>query len=133
MSAEHIPEGQPGRKRAVVLIVEDERSIASFVAQAVDDAGQVPMVATNGNDALELVHEQWPDLVLTDLMMPRRGGASLVRALRLEAGARSLPMPPVILMTAASPIYAEAIRADALLRKPFDLTELDAVLRLFLG
>jgi len=117
----------------VVLVVEDERPIASFVAEAVIDAGHRAVVATNDSDALELVRDWWPDLVLTDLMMPLLDESRLVRTLRHEAAARGKPMPPVILMTAVSPLYAAPVRADALLRKPFDLTELDDVLNRFLG
>jgi len=117
----------------VVLVVEDERAIAGFVAEVVADAGYLPMVAANGNEALKQAREQWPDLVLTDLMMPHLDGAGLVRALRLEATARGVSMPPVVLMTTASPPNAQAAGADAFLRKPFHLTELEALLRCYLG
>ena len=134
MSAEHTrAEEGADRPGVVVLIVEDERAISSFVAGAVDDAGYLPVVARNGQEALERARERWPALVLTDLMMPHLDGVGLVRALRLEAATRGDPAPPVILMTAASPSHAQAASADALLRKPFDLTELDALLRRFLG
>jgi DNA-binding response OmpR family regulator len=115
------------------LIVEDEPVIAGVVAEAVDDAGYQPVVTTNGNDALKQASEKWPDLVLTDLMMPHLDGIGLVHALRREAAARALSMPPVILMTAASPIYGQGAEADVLLRKPFDLVELDALLQRYLG
>jgi DNA-binding response OmpR family regulator len=117
----------------VVLVVEDERSIASFVAEAVGDAGHRAVLMRNGREALEWAREHWPDLVVTDLMMPHIDGASLVLALKVEAVSHSRAMPPVILMTTASPSYARAVGADALLRKPFDLAEFDALLRRFLG
>jgi DNA-binding response OmpR family regulator len=66
-------------------------------------------------------------------MMPHLDGAGLVRALRAEAAARGLAMPPIILMTAAHTTHAREVDADALLRKPFSLVELDALLRRFLG
>jgi DNA-binding response OmpR family regulator len=133
MSAEQPRSEKTGTARTIVLIIEDERSIASFVAEVVDDAGYLPVVAMNGLEALERAREHWPNLVITDLMMPRLDGAGVVRALRLEAATRSYAMPPVILMTAADLHYARATGADALLRKPFDLTDLDALLHRFLG
>ncbi len=117
----------------MVLIVEDESAIAAVVAEVVDDAGYQPLVTTNGNEGLKQAREQWPDLVLTDLMMPQLTGAGMVRALRGEAAARNVSMPPVILMTSASPTLAREAGADVVLRKPFDLSELDALLHRYLG
>lgn len=116
---------------AIVLIVEDERSIASFVAETIAEMGYTPLVATHGQQALELARKQWPVLVITDLMMPRMGGAALIAALRDTAAAQGRPAPPILLVTAASGVHARAAGADAILRKPFNLIELEAaVLRL---
>ena len=117
---------------AVVLIAEDERSIASLIAEVVAQAGYTPLVATNGRQALELAREQWPALVITDLMMPHLDGAALTATLRAEAATRGEEAPPIVLMTAANPQYARATGADAVLRKPFNLAELEALLRRFL-
>lgn len=64
-------------------------------------------------------------------MLPYLDGAGLIAELRAAAAGR--PMPPVILMTAAGMHYARTAGADAILHKPFDLTELDALLQQFLG
>jgi len=116
-----------------VLIVEDESVIATVVAEAVGDAGFRPMVTANGYEALQQAREQWPDLVVTDLMMPHLSGAGVTMALRQEAVARALTMPPVIVMTAANARYAQEAGADVVLQKPFDLSELDALLHRYLG
>ncbi len=116
----------------IVLIAEDERSIASLVAEVVTQAGYTPLVATNGRQALDLACEQWPALVITDLMMPHLDGVALTAALRAEAAARGEEAPSIVLMTAANPQYARAAGADAVLRKPFNLAELEALLRRFL-
>lgn len=129
--------GEQGEARdtatVLVLIAEDERSIAGFVAETVADAGYVPVVAANGREALERAQEQWPALVVTDLMMPQLDGAGLIQALRGLAAQSGGAMPPVILTTAASPSYAHEAGADAVLRKPFNLDDLEALLRRFLG
>jgi len=116
----------------VVLIAEDERAIASLVTEVVAQAGYTPLVATNGRQALDLAREQWPALVITDLMMPYLDGAALTAALRAEAATRGVAAPPIILMTAASLQYARAAGTDAVLRKPFNLAELEALLLRFL-
>ena len=125
--------GGAGGAPLPVLVVEDERSIAGLVAEAVEAAGYLPVVAANGQEGLERARERWPALVVTDMMMPLLDGAGLARALRAEAAARGHAMPPIVVMTASHPSYATRVGADALLRKPFDLDELAGLLRRFLG
>lgn len=124
--------GNPDEPTVLVLVVEDERSIAGFVAEVVEEAGYTPVVATNGHEALEKARERWPALVVTDLMMPHLDGAGLIQALKKEATAGQRAVPPIILMTAASTAYAGRVDADALLRKPFNLDELEELLHRFL-
>jgi len=132
--AEPVAAAAEGRPSApiVVLIAEDERSIAALVAEIVAEAGYLPLVATHGCQALDLARERWPALVITDLMMPHLDGAGLIAALRTEAAARGSAAPPIVLMTAASLRFARAAEADVILRKPFNIVELEALLRLFL-
>ena len=116
----------------LVLIAEDEEPIAEVVATVVEDAGYRPLLAAHGREALELARAQQPALLITDLMMPHLSGAELIAALRSDAAASGRAPLPVILMTAAGPAQARAAGADAVLRKPFELLELDALLRRFL-
>ena len=117
---------------ALVLIAEDEEPIAEMIAYVVEDAGHTPLIAAHGRQALDLARAQWPALVITDLMLPYLSGAELIAALRAEAALDERPVPPAILITAASLDRARVAAADVVLRKPFDLTELDALLRRFL-
>ena len=117
----------------LVLIAEDEESIAEVVEMLVAEAGYGTVVARDGRQALALARERWPALLITDMMMPHLDGIDLIAALRAEAADSRRTTPPAILMTAASIPYARAAHADALLRKPFDLEELEGLLRRFLG
>jgi DNA-binding response OmpR family regulator len=114
----------------VVLIAEDEEPIAEALAYVVQDAGYRAVVAVDGKAALELAHAHRPDLIITDLMMPLMGGEEFIRALRETW--QGTP-PPVVLMTAAGPRYAEAAGSDALLLKPFELKEVEELLCRFLA
>ena len=107
---------------AVVLIAEDEEPVAETVAYVVEDAGYTPLVATHGQQAL----------LVTDLMLPYLSGADLIAALRAEAATCGQIPPPTILITAASLSQARAAGADVVLRKPFHLAELEALLHRFL-
>ena len=118
---------------AVVLIVDDDRPIADFVAAVVAEAGYTPLVATRGAQALEMAQERWPALLITDLMLPFMTGGALIAALRAAAAAAGRTAPPVVLITAASPRLVQAAGAEVVLRKPFDLADLEGLLRRLLG
>jgi CheY-like chemotaxis protein len=118
--------------QGLVLIAEDEEPIAEVVATVVEDAGYTPRLAAHGREALELARAEQPALLITDLMMPYLSGAELIAALRSDAAASGHDPVPVIVITAAGLAQARAAGANAVLRKPFELLELDALLRRFL-
>lgn len=116
-----------------VLIVEDEAPIAEALAMIIEEAGYATVVTAHGKAALERARMERPSLVFTDLMMPHMNGQDLIAALREIAAAQGYTAPPVVVMTAASSLRAQAVGADALLRKPFNLSEVEALLLRFLG
>lgn len=119
---------EPAASGVLVLIAEDDAPIATVIALVVEDAGHTPLVARDGARALALARERRPALLITDLMMPELGGAGLIAALR---GEREDGLA-VILVTAAPRERARAAGADAVLPKPFDVAELEALIRRFL-
>ena len=117
----------------LVLIAEDEEPLADLVRFVVGEAGYAPLVALNGREALALARERRPVLLIADLMMPHLDGSELIAILRADAADGGAPVPPTILMTAADMARARDAGADAVLRKPFHLADLAALLRRFLG
>lgn len=113
----------------LVLIVDDEEAIAETLADLVTDLGYIPLVAANGRQALEAARARWPAVVVTDLMMPQMTGAELIAALRAEADQAQRVPPRVLLLTAAGARASASVPADAHLGKPFELEELERVLR----
>jgi len=66
-----------------ILVVEDERKVAAFVRQGLVEEGHAVEVTADGEAALEAVAEGPPfDLVVLDVMLPRRGGLDVLRSLR---------------------------------------------------
>jgi len=101
-----------------VVVIEDDRDISATIQSVLTAAGYRVLTASNGQDGRRLIQTQKPDLVLTDMMMPRMGGFPVLEFLA------DLPnAPPVIMMTANEgsrhKAYAEMLGVVDYLRKPF--------------
>jgi CheY-like chemotaxis protein len=79
------------------------------------------MVASDGEEALALLEERVPSLIVTDLQMPRLDGAQLCDRLRTSRATEDVP---IVVLTAAHRIDHVRARVDAVLRKPFDVDAL---------
>ncbi len=113
----------------LILIADDEEPIVEMLATFVADLGYTPLVAQNGQEALDLARQHEPALIITDLMMPIMGGADLILALRREAAAQGRASPPIVLLTAGSRRAVSELPVEAVLLKPFDLSQLEWVIR----
>lgn len=116
-------------REGVVLIADDERPIAMALAYVIADLGYQPIVAVDGREALALARVTWPSLLVTDLMMPKLSGTQLIAALHTEAAAAGRAPVPTLLITAAAPQHTQDAGADAVLAKPFDLTDFEQLIQ----
>jgi CheY-like chemotaxis protein len=116
-----------------VLVVDDEEPIALTLAEVIAEAGYQVVLASHGKQALEVMQQQQPRLVITDLMMPQLDGRALIALIRMKAYPPERPRPAIILMTAAGRSPTRDIEADAVLFKPFELEELFQLLSRFLS
>lgn len=110
-------------KQCLVLIVEDDESIAQFVESVLSDEGYQVEVASDGEEGLQAVDRTRPDLVLLDMLLPVMDGPTFLRELRQHHA----PAPPVVVMSAArDEITPEGglVEAEGRLPKPFELTDL---------
>ena len=112
---------------ASILVVEDDQEIRDFLALVLEGEGYAVRTAPNGAVALQLIHQQAPDLILLDMRMPVMDGWAFVPAYRGEAG----PHAPILVLTAARDAEqtAREVHADAHLCKPFNLDDLLTVVR----
>jgi DNA-binding response OmpR family regulator len=121
--------------RRVVLVVEDEPTIAEVVSRYLERAGYATARAADGVEALRAAADHRPDLVVLDLMLPQIDGLEVLRRLREGEHART----PVIVLTAKGEQDDKLVGlrsgADDYVVKPFSPKELvarvDAVLRRF--
>ena len=82
-SAQPAPNGSPSNgKRPSILIVDDEQMICTMVKKFLSGLGYVVRTTINGHEALKLVDQQTPDLVVLDMYMPGLNGLQLIRKLR---------------------------------------------------
>jgi len=115
-----------------ILVVEDERKVASFIRQGLQEEGHAVEVAADGAAALDLaLASPGYDLVVLDVMLPRRDGFEVLRTLR-----RQKIRTPVLLLTAkdgvADKVAGLDLGADDYLTKPFAFEEFLARVRALL-
>lgn len=106
-----------------VLIVDDDRDVLESMDAAFQAEGALTQLATDGNEAVRICHEDPPDLVVLDMMLPRRSG---FLALERIKGREDSPL--VIMVTANEgrrhQAYAESLGVDKYLLKPVPLERL---------
>jgi PAS domain S-box-containing protein len=129
------PSSQPGHAApARVLVADDNADMREYLARLLRTAGYQVTAVTDGQAALGAVRAAVPDLVISDVMMPRLDGLGLVTALRADARTAAVP---VLLLSARAGQEAsvEGLRAgaDDYLVKPFSAVELLARVRSNLG
>lgn len=118
-------------EQKLILIIDDDREIASTLQAVLQHAGHRVTLAPNGMEGQRLIESLSPDLVITDMMMPRMGGFPVLEFIRTLA-----KKPRVIMITANEggrhKAYAEMLGVDDYLRKPFPMEALvESVNRIF--
>ena len=114
-----------------VLVVDDDPSIRKMVIAALkrDPAKYTFVEAANGRDALDLMRDQLPDVVVLDLMMPLVSGWDVLRERAQDAELKKIPV--IVVSANRDPELATAMQAGicAFLPKPFDIGALSALVR----
>ena len=119
-----------------ILIVDDEQHIRLLIEQSLEDLedeGVELLTAADGEEALAAVERHRPDLVFLDIMMPKRNGFEVCRAIKHDMGRHAA----VVMLTAKGQAYDReqglAAGADRYVTKPFDPDELLQTARTLLG
>jgi DNA-binding response OmpR family regulator len=120
-----------------ILIVDDEPHLRTLIQQTLEDLedeGVDLLTASNGEDALETIRAEQPNLVLLDVMMPKKNGFDVCYAVKKELGLSHIH---IILLTAKGQEFdrqrGEEVGADLYMTKPFDPDALIAKARSILG
>ncbi|NBC05989.1 MAG: helix-turn-helix domain-containing protein [Bacteroidetes bacterium] len=113
----------------LILVIEDNTDLRQFICQSLPAHFQ-PVEAINGEDGLQKAIKLIPDLIISDIMMPRLNGFALTEKLRKDERTAHIP---IILLTAKSTldsiVQGIGTGADAYLTKPFSVEELTVRIR----
>lgn len=121
-------DSQPKKR---ILLVDDDPEIVEALRYALETRGYEILVARDGNQGLVMAEREDPDLVILDMMMPKRSGFLVLERLR-----RTRVVPIRVIMITANEgsrhkAYAEMLGVDDYIRKPFAMDRLvDSVQRL---
>jgi two-component system alkaline phosphatase synthesis response regulator PhoP len=107
-----------------ILIADDEPHLRMLIQQALEDLednGVQLLTASNGEEALETIHSEKPDLVFLDVMMPKKNGFDVCQAVRNSTASGSIY---IVLLTAKGQEFdrqrGREVGADLYMTKPFD-------------
>ena len=131
MADEKTEDEQTTNDRRRILLVDDDPEIVESMRAALVANGYQTIVAKDGNQGLAMVEREDPDLVILDMMMPKRSGFLVLEWLR-----RNRRVPTRVIMITANEgsrhkAYAEMLGVDDYIRKPFAMDRLiDSVNRL---
>ena len=119
-----------------ILIIDDEEDIRDALQMVLESAGHDVKVASNGNDAVQLQHDEPADLLITDIIMPGKDGIDTIKEIRQEfpgiriiaisggGGVQSTEYAPEAITTTAYLAAAKEAGADMAFTKPFERDDL---------
>lgn len=109
-----------------ILLVDDDRDILAAMKAALSDMGPTIVTAADGNAALQAAETNTPDLVVLDMMLPKRSGFLVME--KLKRGKKPTDPPHVVMITGNQGVrhksYAESLGVSAYLNKPFRMDRL---------
>ncbi len=115
---------EPQAQQKRILLVDDDPEIVESMRIALESRGYQVLIARDGNQGLAMAEREDPDLVILDMMMPKRSGFLVLERLR-----RTQRIPTRVIMITANEgnrhkAYAEMLGVDDYIRKPFAMDRL---------
>lgn len=126
-----------------ILVVDDDPDIRLFNVSVVEENGYTPLVATNGEEGLEICKKKKPDLLILDILMPRKSGIRLYRNIKTDKAMKNIPV--IILSGIAEKSFLRSQKVltefgddkvpepEAYLEKPVEPEDLASTIKKVLG
>jgi len=120
--------------QAKILIVDDEPDLVETIRFSLELEGYNVLVASNGEEGLNVARQEKPDLILLDLMLPKLDGYKVCRLLKFDERYKHIP---ILMLTAKTQekdkILGKETGANEYITKPFDMDELMAKIKSYLS
>jgi two-component system, OmpR family, phosphate regulon response regulator PhoB len=122
-----------------VLVVDDDPDVRLFSIAVLEENGYTPIEATNGEEGMQVIRKEQPDLLILDVLMPRESGIRLYRQMKSDAKLSKIPV--IILSGITQKSFLRSQKAltefggadvpepDAYLEKPVEPDELAATIK----
>jgi twitching motility two-component system response regulator PilH len=126
-----------------VLVVDDDPDVRTFSIAVLEEHGYTPLEATNGEEGMNIIKQEKPDLVLLDVLMPRESGVRLYRNLKTDKALKSIPV--IVLSGIAEKSFLRSQKAltefggasvpapEAYLEKPVEAEDLADTIQKIIG
>jgi len=126
-----------------VLVVDDDPDVRMFSVTVFEENGYTPLEATNGEEGMNVIKQESPDLIILDVLMPRESGIRLYRRLKTDKKLKNIPV--VIQSGIAKRSFLRSQKAltefggavvpepDAYLEKPVEAEDLAGAIKKFIG
>lgn len=126
-----------------VLVVDDDPDVRLFSVTVLEENGYTPLEATNGEEGMQIIKKDQPDLILLDVLMPRESGIRLYRELKTDKKLKKIPVIIMSGITRKSFLRsqkaltefggAEVPEPQTYLEKPVEPEELEAAIKEAIG
>jgi twitching motility two-component system response regulator PilH len=117
-----------------IMIIDDEEDIRTYLTAVLEDSGFQTCTPEEEENVIESLQRQQPDLILLDIMMPRRSGISIYRDLRSTAGFEYIPVALISGIEKASGFFSDEFKTlmndmnlkppDGFIEKPIEIKQL---------
>jgi len=109
-----------------ILILEDELVISDLLTKKFSSEGYLVKTAQNGEEGMDLMLQETPDLVLTDVVMPQKDGFAVIEEMKQNQALRSVPI--IIISNSGQPVEIDRAKelgvSDWIIKTEFDLQEI---------
>ncbi|MBN1289462.1 MAG: response regulator [Actinobacteria bacterium] len=122
------------KEKKSILIVDDNNDIVTTYGVVLERMGYRVSVAYDGNQCIEKIKEDKPDLVLLDVFLPGLSGSEVCRMIKEASQTKDIPVVAITAsMSTDTKKRMTEVGADGFLLKPIDVTDLSRVIKEFVG
>ncbi len=126
-----------------ILVVDDEDQVREYVSTVLEENDYIPVIAANGEEAMEMIKKDKPDMVIMDILMPQQSGIKMYRELKAADFLKDIPVVVYSGIARRTFLRTQAARAemggrrvpepDAYVEKPAKPDHLAAIIKKVLG